>query len=47
MSRTTCRASGNDFIARSTTKMLDILMIVFGLGFFAVSIAYVYACDRL
>jgi len=27
--------------------MLDILMIVFGLGFFAVSIAYVYACDRL
>jgi hypothetical protein len=42
-----CRAPGNDFIARSTTKMLDILMIVLGLGFFAVSIAYVYACDRL
>jgi preprotein translocase subunit SecG len=27
--------------------MLDILMLVLGLGFFAVSIAYVYACDRL
>jgi len=27
--------------------MLDILSFAMGLGFFAVSIAYVYACDRL
>jgi hypothetical protein len=27
--------------------MLDILSLAMGLGFFAVSIAYVYACDRL
>ena len=26
--------------------MLDILMLAFGLGFFVVSIGYVYACDR-
>jgi hypothetical protein len=32
--------------ARSS-EMLDIIMLAIGLGFFTVSIAYVYACDRL
>jgi len=27
--------------------MLDIIMLAIGLGFFALSIGYVYACDRL
>jgi len=27
--------------------MLDVLMIALGLGFFAVALAYVSACDRL
>jgi hypothetical protein len=26
---------------------LDAIMLAIGLGFFALSIAYVYACDRL
>jgi len=32
--------------ARSVQPMLDILSLAMGLGFFAVSIAYVYACER-
>jgi len=27
--------------------MLDILMVAIALGFFALSIGYAYACDRL
>lgn len=27
--------------------MLDILMVAIALGFFALSVAYVYACDEL
>jgi len=27
--------------------MLDLILIALGLGFFAGSIAYLYACDRL
>jgi hypothetical protein len=27
--------------------MMDILMLVIGLGFFALSVAYALACDRL
>jgi len=27
--------------------MLDIIMLAIGIGFFAVAIAYVSACDRL
>jgi len=27
--------------------MLDIIMLAIGVGFFALSIGYVYACDRL
>ena len=28
-------------------SMLDILMLAFGLGFFALAIGYTYACERL
>ena len=28
-------------------RMLDLILIAVGLGFFALSIAYVLACDRL
>jgi hypothetical protein len=28
-------------------RMLDLTLICLGLGFFGLSIAYVYACDRL
>jgi len=27
--------------------MMDVVMLAIGLGFFAVSIAYAYACDML
>jgi hypothetical protein len=35
-----------DFFARSTS-MMDVVMITIGFVFFALSIGYVYACDRL
>ena len=28
-------------------KMLDVVMLVIGLGFFALAVGYAYACDRL
>jgi hypothetical protein len=28
-------------------RMLDVILIALGLGFFVASIAYTYACDRL
>jgi hypothetical protein len=28
-------------------SMLDLIMLAIGLGFFALSIGYAYACDRL
>lgn len=28
-------------------SMWDVIMIAMGIGFFALSIAYTYACDRL
>ena len=34
------------FIARRI-PMMDVVMLAIGLAFFTVSIAYVYACDRL
>jgi len=27
--------------------MLDVILLAFGLGLFAISVAYAYACDRL
>jgi hypothetical protein len=35
-----------DFIARSI-PMMDVVMLAIGFVFFALSIGYVYACDRL
>jgi hypothetical protein len=29
------------------TSMLDLLMLILGLGFFAAAIGYTYACERL
>jgi hypothetical protein len=29
------------------TQMLDVVMLAIGLAFFAISIGYAYACDRL
>jgi hypothetical protein len=34
------------FIARSI-PMLDVIMLAIGLGFFALSVGYTIACDRL
>jgi hypothetical protein len=28
-------------------SMLDVIMLVIGLGFFVLSVGYVYACERL
>jgi hypothetical protein len=41
---TCCHARG--FLARST-PMMDVVMLAIAFVFFAVSIAYVYACDQL
>jgi hypothetical protein len=32
---------------RSELPMMDIVMVALAVGFFAVSIAYVYACEQL
>jgi len=37
---------GASVIARSN-PMLDLVMLVIGLGFFALSVGYTIACDRL
>ena len=34
-------------ITHQEHSMLDIFMLALGLGFFAASIAYAYACERL
>jgi hypothetical protein len=34
------------FIARSI-QMMDVIMLAIGLGFFALSVRYTIACDRL
>jgi hypothetical protein len=39
-----CRAAS---ALQRSTAMLDLIMLAIGLGFFALSIGYVYACDRL
>jgi hypothetical protein len=38
-----CGAAG----AGGSTKMLDIIMLAIGLGFFALSVGYAMACDQL
>jgi hypothetical protein len=32
---------------REEQPMLDLILLAFGLGIFAVSVAYVFGCDRL
>jgi hypothetical protein len=32
---------------RKELPMLDFILVALGLGFFAVSVGYAYACDRL
>jgi hypothetical protein len=39
------RPSGAFIVRR--IPMMDVVMLAIGLAFFTVSIAYVYACDRL
>jgi hypothetical protein len=34
-------------LAQGATKMSDVIMLAIGFAFFALSIGYVYACDRL
>jgi hypothetical protein len=45
------RAREGNFAAQPVTyqehPMLDIFVLALGLGFFAVSIGYAYACERL
>jgi hypothetical protein len=33
--------------AARSDQMMDLLMLAIGLGFFALSVGYAYACDRL
>jgi hypothetical protein len=33
--------------AARSDQMMDVLMLAIGLGFFALSVGYAYACDRL
>jgi hypothetical protein len=32
---------------QGTSTMLDVIMLAIGLAFFAASVGYVYACERL
>jgi len=34
-------------VSRGASLMLDLVMLAIGFAFFAISIGYVYACDRL
>jgi hypothetical protein len=34
-------------VPQGASTMLDVIMLATGLGFFALSVAYVYACERL
>ena len=38
---------GTETCAGRSIQMLDVIMLAIGLGFFAVSVGYAYACDRL
>jgi hypothetical protein len=37
--RTACR--------KEQSKMMDVILLALGLGFFALSVGYAYACERL
>ena len=34
-------------VSEGSIQMLDLIMLALGLGFFALSIGYAFACDRL
>jgi hypothetical protein len=34
-------------VPQGASTMLDLIMLAIGVGFFALSVAYVYACERL
>jgi hypothetical protein len=34
-------------VPRGASEMLDVIMLAIGLAFFALSIGYAYACERL
>ncbi len=38
---------GTERRAGKSIQMLDLIMLAIGLGFFVLSVAYAYACDRL
>jgi len=40
-------ATTTAFDPARSTKMLDVILLAGGFGFFALSIAYAYACDWL
>ena len=41
-----CLIDADEF-ALGSSKMMDIVMLATGLGFFVLSVGYCYACDRL
>jgi hypothetical protein len=43
----TCAHGCGAFAGTESFPMLDILMVVIALAFFALSVGYAYACDRL
>jgi len=43
----TCRVAVFGSTPPKEQAMLDLIMLAIGLGFFALSIGYTYACDRL
>jgi hypothetical protein len=45
--RRRCADSAEPRARRQEQTMLDTILIVVGLGFFALSIAYAFGCDRL
>ena len=40
-------AVGLHGVARKEHQMLDLIVLAIGLGFFALSVGYTFACDRL
>lgn len=36
-----------DEFAFGSSKMMDVIVLAIGLGFFVLSVGYCYACDRL
>ena len=45
IARLACRRTS--FTHCRSSKMMDVIMLAIGLGFFVLSVGYCYACDRL